>query len=69
MHVLNSHAEVQNYGRVVGRLKELCGHAAQGTAPSRTELSTELERLAALKEKGILTEAEFIAAKTKLFES
>ncbi|MGN6125680.1 MAG: SHOCT domain-containing protein [Humibacter sp.] len=39
---------------------------AQPAAPAQTDMVTELERLAKLKEQGVLSDAEFEAAKTKL---
>ena len=63
-----------NYNKVLSysglRLKTLANSAnlpsASEKAGSGADLVEQLEKLAALKEKGLLTEEEFSAAKTKL---
>ena len=40
----------------------------EAAAPSTDEVYTELERLAELKDKGVLTDAEFEVQKAKLLE-
>lgn len=63
-----------NYNKVLGysglRLKTLANRASLPSPPNKpkpgTDLVQQLEKLAALKEKGMITEEEFSAAKAKL---
>lgn len=46
-----------------------CNGPAQATAPKENDAVSKLERLAALREKGLLTEQEFVAQKAQLLGS
>ena len=44
------------------------GYREYGTSPASDDVVTKLERLASLKERGILTDAEFSEQKAKIFK-
>ena len=55
--------------QIIAQAQELAKAISSGTQQqSKSDVATEIEKLFELKQKGILTEAEFIARKKKILE-
>lgn len=62
----DSQAQMADMQRQMDAMKAQQGGAAPAAPAGGTDVVAELQKLAALKEQGILSDAEFAAAKAKL---